>query len=59
MAKATSFSEKVAKQKAKAQEHSIVIKLVESKKSPKGNGWRFAERFVKLASLDDLDKVLK
>ena len=57
MAKQQSFGEKVAKQKAKAAEEGIVVKLIESKKSPDGTSWKFNERFVRVKSLDELDKV--
>ena len=57
MAKKQSFGEKVAKQRAKESEAGMVVRLVESKKSPKGSGWKFNERFVRVASLDELDKV--
>ena len=49
MAKQQSFGEKVAKQKAKAAEEGIVVKLIESKKSPDGTSWKFNERFKSIA----------
>jgi hypothetical protein len=57
MAKQQSFGEKVAKQRAKAAEEGIVVKLIESKKSPDGRSWKFNERIVRVKSLDELDKI--
>ncbi len=57
MAKQQSFGEKVAKQRAKAAEEGIVIKLVESKRSADGRSWKFNERLVRVKSLDELDKI--
>lgn len=59
MAKQQSFGDKVAKQKAKQAEAGLVIKLVESKKSQNryGTSWKFNERFVRVPSLDELDKA--
>lgn len=57
MAKQQSFGEKVAKQKARAAEEGMVIKLIESKKSADGRSWKFNERFVRVKSLDELDKI--
>lgn len=59
MAKQQSFGDKVAKQKAKLAEAGLVIKLVESKKSTNGKdvSWKFNERFVRVPSLDELDKI--
>ena len=57
MAKQQSFGEKVAKQKAKAAEEGLVIKLIESRKSENGRSWKFNERIVRVKSLDELDRI--
>ena len=57
MAKKQSFADKVTKQRQKGQALKMVVKVVEAKKSEKGN-WKFPERFVKVDDLDELEKVL-
>lgn len=56
MAKKQSFADKVTKQKAKGDAR-LVVKLIESRKSEKGS-WKFQERYVRVESLDELDKAL-
>ena len=56
MAKKQSFADKVTKHRAKGDSR-LVVKLIESRKSEKGS-WKFPERYVKVDSLDELDKAL-